>query len=78
MYNISGQFGNGDGFLQGVPATWAEQLAELTLTTGISTYILSVSSEAEVHRFADEVIPAVRELVEAERGRDDAAGAGSI
>jgi alkanesulfonate monooxygenase SsuD/methylene tetrahydromethanopterin reductase-like flavin-dependent oxidoreductase (luciferase family) len=77
MYNISGQFGDGDGFLQGSPANWAEQLAGLTLTEGISTYILSVSSEAEVHRFADEVIPAVRELVETERGRDDARSAGS-
>jgi alkanesulfonate monooxygenase SsuD/methylene tetrahydromethanopterin reductase-like flavin-dependent oxidoreductase (luciferase family) len=78
MYNISGQFGNGGGFLQGSPAKWAEQLAGLTLTEGISTYILSVGSEAEVRRFADEVIPAVRELVETERGRHDAGGAGSI
>lgn len=78
MYNVSGRFGNGGGFLQGSPANWAEQLAGLTLTEGISTYILSVSSEAEVRRFADEVIPAVRELVETERGRHDAGGAGSI
>jgi alkanesulfonate monooxygenase SsuD/methylene tetrahydromethanopterin reductase-like flavin-dependent oxidoreductase (luciferase family) len=77
MYNISGQFGHGGGFLQGSPANWAEQLARLTLTEGISTYILSVSSEAMVRRFADEVIPAVRELVATERGQDEA-GAGSI
>ena len=68
MYNVNGQFGRGGGFLQGSPADWAEQLAGLTLAEGISTYILSVSSEAEVHRFADEVIPAVRELVAAGRG----------
>ena len=75
MYNVTGHFGNGRGFLRGSPANWAEQLAGLSLTDGISTYILSVSSESEVRRFADEVIPAVRELVEAERGRDDAGGA---
>lgn len=74
MYNVTGHFGNGDGFLRGSPANWAEQLAGLTLTDGISTYILSVSSESEVRRFADEVIPAVRELVETERGRHDAGG----
>jgi alkanesulfonate monooxygenase SsuD/methylene tetrahydromethanopterin reductase-like flavin-dependent oxidoreductase (luciferase family) len=78
MYNISGQFGNGGGFLQGSPASWAEQLAGLTLTEGISTYILSLGSESELHRFADEVIPAVRELVDSERGRDDAESGGSI
>jgi len=58
----------GGGFLQGPPADWAEQLAELTLAEGISTYILSVSSDAEVRRFADEVVPLVRDLVDTERG----------
>jgi alkanesulfonate monooxygenase SsuD/methylene tetrahydromethanopterin reductase-like flavin-dependent oxidoreductase (luciferase family) len=71
MYNVNGQFGNGGGFLRGSPATWAEQLAELTLTEGISTYILSVSSEIEVRRFAEEVVPAVRKLVATERGGRD-------
>jgi alkanesulfonate monooxygenase SsuD/methylene tetrahydromethanopterin reductase-like flavin-dependent oxidoreductase (luciferase family) len=50
----------------------AEPLAELTLTTGMSTYILSVSSPDEVRRFAEEVAPAVRELVTAGRGRPGA------
>jgi alkanesulfonate monooxygenase SsuD/methylene tetrahydromethanopterin reductase-like flavin-dependent oxidoreductase (luciferase family) len=68
MLNINGRFGAGGGFLQGPPADWAEQLAELTLAEGISTYILSVSSDAEVRRFADEVVPLVRDLVETERG----------
>ncbi len=73
MYNINGRFGNGTEFLQGSPADWAQQLTELTLTDGISTYILSVSSDDEVRRFADEVVPAVRELVETERGRGGSA-----
>jgi alkanesulfonate monooxygenase SsuD/methylene tetrahydromethanopterin reductase-like flavin-dependent oxidoreductase (luciferase family) len=50
----------------------AERLAELTLTTGVSTYILSVSSGDEIRRFAEESAPAARELVETERGRGGA------
>ncbi|HET9102028.1 MAG TPA: LLM class flavin-dependent oxidoreductase, partial [Solirubrobacteraceae bacterium] len=73
MYNINGRFGSGSGFLQGSPDEWARQLAELTLTAGITTFILSVSSDTEVRRFAEEVAPAVRALVQAERGSAAAA-----
>jgi hypothetical protein len=68
MYNLNGEFGSGSGFLQGPPAEWVKQLSELTLTEGISTYILSVSSADTVRRFAEEVAPGVRELVETSRG----------
>jgi hypothetical protein len=67
--NINGSFGSGTGFLQGAPGEWAQQLAELTLEQGMSGYILSVRSDDEVRRFAEEVAPAVPELVETERGR---------
>src|SRR5690349_7805334 len=50
----------------------AEQLAELTLATGMSTYILPASSGEELRRFAEEVAPATRELVADARGRADA------
>lgn len=77
LLNVNGSFGGGAGFLEGSPRDWAEQLAELTLTDGMSTYILSVSSAEELRLLAEEVAPAVRELVEVERGRgglrDDAA-----
>jgi hypothetical protein len=69
LYNIHGRFGSGSGMLQGPPREWAEQLAELTLSEGMSTYILAVSSLEEVDRFAHEVAPAVRELVAEERAR---------
>ncbi len=69
LYNIHGRFGSGSGMLQGSPREWAEQLAELTLSEGMSTYILAVSSLEEVDRFAHEVAPAVRELVAEERAR---------
>ena len=45
------------------PREWAEQLAELTLSTGMSAYILMVSSADDLRRFAEEVAPATRELV---------------
>jgi hemerythrin-like domain-containing protein len=69
-FNVSGAFANVDsGFLQGPPRVWSEQLTELTLRDGISTYILSLSpgADAEMRRWAEEVVPAVRESVAKER-----------
>ena len=55
------------------PGMTPEQLAELTLDQGISTFILSADDPAAVQRFAAETAPAVRELVEAARGRGEQA-----
>jgi alkanesulfonate monooxygenase SsuD/methylene tetrahydromethanopterin reductase-like flavin-dependent oxidoreductase (luciferase family) len=71
LLNINGSFGAGGGFLQGPPGEWAEQLTELTLSTGMSTYILSAASPDDIRRFAEEVAPAVRELVATERGKPE-------
>ena len=51
------------------PSVGAEQLAELSLEHGMATFILPVSSVRDVERFAAEVAPATRELVEDERSR---------
>ena len=72
MYNVFGRFGGGSGFLEGPPKAWAEQLAELTLEAGMSTYILGTGSIDDARRFAEEVAPAVRERVDAERARTPA------
>jgi iron-sulfur cluster repair protein YtfE (RIC family) len=71
LFNVNGSFGTGSGFLEGTPAQWAEQLAQLTLSTGTSAYILSVASAADLRRFAEEVAPAVRDLVADARGATD-------
>jgi alkanesulfonate monooxygenase SsuD/methylene tetrahydromethanopterin reductase-like flavin-dependent oxidoreductase (luciferase family) len=71
LYNISGSFGGGRGFLQGSPGQWVEQLTGLAVDDGIGTFILSTDDPDEIARFAEEVVPAVREAVAAER-----AGAG--
>lgn len=67
LYNIFGRFGRSAGFLQGPPTAWAEQLAGLTLDHGISAFILASDDPDDIRRFAAEVVPAVRELVAAER-----------
>ncbi|WP_433559784.1 LLM class flavin-dependent oxidoreductase [Pseudonocardia xinjiangensis] len=75
LYNIGGDFtGSGTGFLQGPAPVWAEQLAELTLTHGMSAYIVMGDDPEVIQRFAAEVAPAVRELVGAERRRPAPSG----
>jgi alkanesulfonate monooxygenase SsuD/methylene tetrahydromethanopterin reductase-like flavin-dependent oxidoreductase (luciferase family) len=68
-YNIEGEFSAAkSGFLHGPPSVWAEQLAQLTLTEGVSAYFLyRASSEKKIRTFAEEVVPAVREMVRTER-----------
>ncbi|BDZ41715.1 hypothetical protein GCM10025865_10140 [Paraoerskovia sediminicola] len=72
LYNIAGRMtagpaGAGRGLLQGPPAVWAEQLADLALGQGTSAFVLASDDADTIRRFAAEVAPAVREQVEAER-----------
>jgi alkanesulfonate monooxygenase SsuD/methylene tetrahydromethanopterin reductase-like flavin-dependent oxidoreductase (luciferase family)/hemerythrin-like domain-containing protein len=68
LYNIAGSFtDHGTGFLNGPAHMWAEQLAELTLTQGMSGYIVMGDDPDVIRRFAAEVAPAVQELVATER-----------
>jgi alkanesulfonate monooxygenase SsuD/methylene tetrahydromethanopterin reductase-like flavin-dependent oxidoreductase (luciferase family)/hemerythrin-like domain-containing protein len=52
------------------PSFTAGQLTELALTHGLSGFLLSVEADGAGHlmRFAGEVVPAVREAVDQERG----------
>jgi alkanesulfonate monooxygenase SsuD/methylene tetrahydromethanopterin reductase-like flavin-dependent oxidoreductase (luciferase family) len=67
LYNVN----VGAGGLQGSSTEWAEQLAGLALRDGIDTLILAVASADDLRRFAEEVGPATRELVDAERARPE-------
>lgn len=69
-YNVNGRFTRAEqGFLQGPPRLWAEQLAELALAHGFSAFVLGPGDDAEgdLRRFAEEVAPAVRLAVEQAR-----------
>jgi hypothetical protein len=72
LYNVGGRFDGRGGFLQGPESLWVEQLTELTLTEGMSTYILASDDPDDIRRFAD-VAAGVREGVAAER-----AGSGPV
>lgn len=68
LLNISGRFAaTGSGPLQGPAEQWAEELADLALTEGVSAFILASDDPDDLRRFAAEVAPATRELVAAER-----------
>jgi alkanesulfonate monooxygenase SsuD/methylene tetrahydromethanopterin reductase-like flavin-dependent oxidoreductase (luciferase family) len=60
------------------PRAWAERLAELALAEGVSGFIVTaeLGGAAALAGFAEEVAPAVRSLVAAERGQPVAAADG--
>ncbi|WP_220196241.1 LLM class flavin-dependent oxidoreductase [Ktedonospora formicarum] len=66
--NISGRFTRaGRSLLDGSPQQWAQDLAEITFKYGMTGYILAADDARTIELFAAEVVPAVRELVDAER-----------
>lgn len=67
IYNIVGRFGTGSGLFQGTPRDWAEQVTDLAVTVGMSTFILGTDDPTVVRTWAEEVAPLARELVEEER-----------
>ncbi len=68
LLNIQGSFAEQDhGYLQGPPTQWVEQLLELVLEHGFSTFILAGDDASAIERFGAEVAPALREAVARER-----------
>ncbi|WP_324653348.1 LLM class flavin-dependent oxidoreductase [Georgenia sp. H159] len=69
LLNLGGQLTaeRSSGLLVGPPDQWAEQLAAITLEHGVSAYILTGDDPAALAVLGQEVAPAVRELVDAER-----------
>ena len=64
MLNVNGQVApSREGYLQGPPEVWAEDLAETALMYGVSDFILAVDDPALVELFATAIVPVTRELV---------------
>jgi alkanesulfonate monooxygenase SsuD/methylene tetrahydromethanopterin reductase-like flavin-dependent oxidoreductase (luciferase family) len=58
----------GGAFPQGPPVQWAEQLLPSVVEDGVGTFIVVTNDRTDIRRFAEEVIPALRTAVAAERG----------
>jgi len=71
LLNVGGQFTAraSDRLLVGPPQQWAEQLATLALEYGTSAFIAMADDPNQIALFGQEVAPATRDLVEAERRR---------
>jgi alkanesulfonate monooxygenase SsuD/methylene tetrahydromethanopterin reductase-like flavin-dependent oxidoreductase (luciferase family) len=51
----------------GPPARWADELTDLAVAHGFDTFVLWAEGAGQLARFAEEIAPAVREQVAAER-----------
>jgi hypothetical protein len=64
LYNVFGRITDGasSGFLDGPVDQWVDELTALAVTQGMDSYILGVDGppEAQLRRFALEVVPQVR------------------
>lgn len=69
LLNVHGRFADtpADGLLKGTVRQWAEQIADLALGFGMSTFILGSDDANELSVFGREVAPAAREIVALER-----------
>lgn len=70
MLNINGQFRTtGGGLLIGPAKQWADEIAEISIQYGISGFILASDDPEDIQTFAQEVAPAVRQLLADEKPR---------
>jgi alkanesulfonate monooxygenase SsuD/methylene tetrahydromethanopterin reductase-like flavin-dependent oxidoreductase (luciferase family) len=68
LLNVQGTFAPArQGFLQGPPEQWVEELLALVAEHGFSTFILSADDPRAIATFGQEVAPALRAAVERER-----------
>src|SRR5215212_139211 len=63
LLNIQGTFGGGDGFLQGAPEQWVQDLLPLVTEHGFSTFIVMGDDPRTIQTLGQEVAPALREAV---------------
>ena len=71
VLNVNGQITDGDriGLLRGPVEQWVDELTDLTVGYGFDTFMFWGDGEDQLPRFAEEVTPAVRAQVAAERGQ---------
>jgi alkanesulfonate monooxygenase SsuD/methylene tetrahydromethanopterin reductase-like flavin-dependent oxidoreductase (luciferase family) len=69
ILNVGGEITGGasNGVLRGPADQWVDELTNLAVTCGFDTFLLWSEGEGQLQRFAEEVAPAVRAQVEAER-----------
>ena len=71
VLNVNGQITEGDrgGLLRGPVDQWVDELTDLAVGQGFDTFMFWAEQPGQLARFAEEVVPAVRAQVAAERGR---------
>jgi hypothetical protein len=71
VVNVNGQITDGTrhGLLRGPVDQWVDELTDMAVGYGFDTFIFWGEGEDQLPRFAEEVAPAVRAQVAAERGR---------
>jgi alkanesulfonate monooxygenase SsuD/methylene tetrahydromethanopterin reductase-like flavin-dependent oxidoreductase (luciferase family) len=69
ILNVNGVItdGESEGMLHGPVNQWVEELTDLAITYNFDTFILWAEGDGQLARFAEEVVPAVRAQVAAER-----------
>jgi alkanesulfonate monooxygenase SsuD/methylene tetrahydromethanopterin reductase-like flavin-dependent oxidoreductase (luciferase family) len=69
ILNVGGEITDGasNGVLRGPVDQWVDELTDLVLNCGFDTFVLWAEGEGQLSRFAEEVVPAVRAQVAAER-----------
>lgn len=69
VLNVGGAItdGRSEGVLRGPVAQWVDELTDLAVGYGFDTFILAAEGEHQLARFAEEIVPAVRAQVAAER-----------
>ncbi|MGS0686281.1 LLM class flavin-dependent oxidoreductase [Nakamurella sp. GG22] len=78
LLNIGGRFSpTRGGFLDGPAEQWVEELLALAVEDGVGTFILGTDDPEVLRQFADEVAPALREALAAERASAGTVG-GSV
>lgn len=69
ILNVNGEITDGEskGILHGPVDQWVDELTDLAVTYGFDTFILWAEGENQLSRFAEQVVPAARAQVTAER-----------